>query len=461
MKKTLYGTTAIVALGLAIVAANPASAQAPAQGFSSTNFQFTIGGTARGFVGGVSQSQVGVAAPGNNAAPAIGGSTSLQSFDVQRDYRLDFTAATNLPNGIRASAVMQLGMLSGGYNGIGGTGAVAIPGQPAGTASIPGTGIESPFRRNWVSLQGSYGDVRIGALDNVSFQMIQRSMDAFTAGAVTNAGKALNDYTQRPNVFGTDDAIGATNMRMYDRSAEKIAYFTPRIEGFQFGANYTPEASKDRNSGLAQSAGGVYQRGYAFAANYVNTFSGVGVRASAGYVAWSAPRNNATAGAGQTSSDPSVWGAGLGFTYMGFDLGGSFAKYNDLMTAAAGTPIRLDAGGNLAATNANRFMADLLVMEAGLGYTMGPVRMSVNFMQGTSGTVRNAPVTTGTPVALTNPGKDKLRAASVAGSYTMGPGVNLEATAFYVGATGPFTTTDTTKTSQRAIGVLTGLILTF
>lgn len=447
MKKTLYGTTAIVALGLAVVAAAPASAQAPAQGFSSTNFQFTIGGTARGFVGGVSQSQVGGATAANNAAPVIGSGTSLQSFDVQRDYRLDFSGSTNLPNGIRATAVMQLAPVSGPYN------------SGLGTA---GAGYESQFRRNWVSLQGSFGDVRIGALDNVSFQMVQRSMDAFTAGAVTNAGKALNDYTARPNVFGTDDAIGATNMRMYDRSAEKIAYFTPRIEGFQFGANYTPEASKDRNSGLAQATAGVYQRGYAFAGNYVNTFSGVGVRASAGYVAWNAPRNNTSATSatqGATASDPSVWGAGLGFTYMGFDLGGSFAKYTNVMSQPANAPLRLDAAGTAAATTASRFMADLLVFEAGLGYTMGPIRMSVNYMQGTSSTVKNANNVL-TVTALTDPGKDKLRAASVAGSYTMGPGVNLEATAFYVGATGPFTSVNAT-TSQRAVGVLTGLILTF
>ena len=72
MKKTLYGTTAIVALGLAIVAANPASAQAPAQGFSSTNFQFTVGGIARGFVGGVSQSQVGSYTANGTATPTAG-----------------------------------------------------------------------------------------------------------------------------------------------------------------------------------------------------------------------------------------------------------------------------------------------------------------------------------------------------------------------------------------------------
>ena len=436
MKKTLYGTTAIVALGLAIVAAAPASAQAPAQGFSSTNFQFTVGGIARGFVGGVSQSQVGSYTANGTATPTAGSSGNLQSFDVQRDYRLDFTARATLPNGMVASAVAQFIPLSGPYS--------------------TSVGVESSIRRNWVSLQSAFGDVRIGAMDNVAMQMVQRSMDAFTAGSVTNAGKAVNDYTTRPNVFGTDDVF-ATNMRVYDRSAEKIAYFSPRIEGFQVGVNYTPEASKDRNSGLATGTGGVYQRGWAAAGNYVNTFGAVGVRASVQYLEWTAPRNNV--GGGVTLKDPSVWGVGGGITYMGFDLGGSYAKYSDIANQPSNNPIRLDAAGTAVATNTARFLADVRVFELGLGYTFGPARVSVNYFNGESDTVKNAPTTT-TTAALTGAGKDKLHAGAISGSYTMGPGVSIDATVFHVRATAPFSAANVTST-QKATGLLTGLMLTF
>jgi outer membrane protein OmpU len=442
MKKTLYGTTAIVALGLAIVAAAPASAQAPAQGFSSTNFQFTIGGLARGFVGGVSQTQIGAATAANNAAPAVAAGGNLQSFDVQTDYRLDFTASASLPNGMRAIAVAQLQPLSGPYTG---------------GAGVVGTGEESPLRRNWVALQGSFGEMRVGATDNVANTMVQRSMDAFTAGATTNAGKGLNDYTTRPNVFGTDDVIGSTAMRFYDRSAEKVAYFTPRIEGFQLGANYTPEASKNRNSGLATGTGGVYQRGYGVAGNYVNTLGGIGVRASAQYLSWTSARNNVTGGA--TPSDPSAYGFGLGATYMGFDLGGSFVQNRDIMSQPSNGVNRLDLNGVAAATNVARFMADVRVFELGLGYTTGPIKVSINYMNGESDTVKNANNVTAV-TALTSAGKDKLHTYSVSGAYTMGPGVNLEATVFHVRATGPFTSVNVQNT-QKATGVLTGLILTF
>ena len=441
MKKTLYGTTAIVALGLAVVAAAPASAQAPAQGFSSTNFQFTIGGLARGFVGGVSQTQVGGATATANANPTVGSAGSLQSFDVHRDFRLDLTGRATLPNGMVAIAGMQLQPNSGPYT--------------TGT-TVAGTGYESQIRRNWVALQSAFGEVRIGSVDNAAVQLSHRSMDAFTAGS-TGGGAKTNDFVNSPNIFNTDD-VHTTGIRLYDRQSDKITYFSPRIAGFQVGANYTPEASKDRNSGLATSAGGVLQRGYAFGANYVETLSGVAVRASAGYVAWQMPKNSAT-GAGQNGSDPSAWNFGLGFGYMGFDLGGSYAKYNDVMSQPANGPLRLDATGVAAATNVARFMADMRVFELGLGYTMGPARMSINYYNGESTTVKNADTTVNV-AAITNAGKDKRHGYAVSGAYTMGPGVNLEATLFHVRASGPITVAHT-STVQKATGLLTGLILTF
>lgn len=444
MKKTLYGTTAIVALGLAVVAANPASAQAPAQGFSSTNFQFTIGGLARGYVGGISQTQVGAPTAANTAVPVVAAGGSLQSFDVQRDFRLDITAAANLPNGIRVSAVSQIIPLFGPYTG-------------GAAAANTGAGMESSFRRNWVAAQSAFGEIRIGTLDNAAFQMVQRSMDAFTGGSVANAGKAIGDMVARPHAFNLDDSgLGATNMRLYDRSSDKIAYFTPRIEGFQLGANYTPEASRDRQA-MATGNGGVYQRGWSVAGNYVNTFDGVGVRASAGYVKWNAARNNVTGGA--TAPDPSTWGFGLGVTYMGFDLGGSFARYRNVMSQPGTAPLRLEAGGFAAATNTNRFIADGRAFELGLGYTMGPARMSINYMNGEMGNLANAPVNTAV-VALTTPGKEKLQGYALNGSYTMGPGVNVEASLFHVRATGAFTSANVQNT-QKATGLLTGLILSF
>lgn len=432
MKKTLYGTTAIVALGLAIVAAAPASAQAPAAGFSSTNFQFTVGGLARGYVGGTSQhDNVATWTANNGANPTVGQAGATQRFDVQRDWRLDLTAAANLPNGMRATTVVQLQNLS---------------------VAQGSTFTESYIRRNWVALSGGFGDVRIGSIDPVTMQMAQGSMDAFTAGSA-KTGK-IYDYMQTANVFGRDDtALGATNnIRLFDRSSEKIAYFTPRIEGFQLGVNYTPEASKDKNSALATSAGGVYNRGYAAAVNYVNTFSGVGVRASGSYIKWNAPVN--AANGGRDPSDASAWGLGLGFNYMGFDLGGSYGNYSDVMSAG-----RVD-GGAAVATLTNRFIGDGSSYEIGLGYSTGPVRVSLNWFAGEMKSIKNV-AATGAAAALTA-GTDKLQTIALNGAYILGPGVNLEASLFNSRSTAPFTSAvANVRNKQDATGIVTGIILSF
>jgi outer membrane protein OmpU len=432
MKKTLYGTTAIVALGLAIVAAAPASAQAPAAGFSSTNFQFTVGGLARGYVGGTSMhDNVATWTANNGANPTVGQAGATQRFDVQRDWRLDLTAAANLPNGMRATTVVQLQNLS-----------------VAGGSTFT----ESYIRRNWVALSGGFGDVRIGSIDPVTMQMAQGAMDAFTAGSA-KTGK-IYDYMQTANVFGRDDtALGATNnIRLFDRSSEKIAYFTPRIEGFQLGVNYTPEASKDKNSALATSAGGVYNRGYAAAVNYVNTFSGVGVRASASYIKWNAPINAANGGV--DPSDASAWGLGAGFTYMGFDLGGSYGNYSDVMSAG-----RVD-GGAAIATITNRFIGDGSSYEIGLGYSTGPVRVSLNWFAGEMKSIKNV-AATGAAAALTA-GTDKLQTIALNGAYILGPGVNLEASLFNSRSTAPFTSAvANVRNKQDATGIVTGIILSF
>lgn len=432
MKKTLYGTTAIVALGLAIVAAAPASAQAPAQGFSSTNFQFTVGGLARGYVGGTSQhDNVATWTANNGANPTVGQAGATQRFDVQRDWRLDLTAAANLPNGMRATTVVQLQNLS---------------------VAQGSTFTESYIRRNWVALSGGFGDVRIGSIDPVTMQMAQGAMDAFTAGSA-KTGK-IYDYMQTANVFGRDDtALGATNnIRLFDRSSEKIAYFTPRIEGFQLGVNYTPEASKDKNSALATSAGGVYNRGYAAAVNYVNTFSGVGVRGSASYIKWNAPVNAANGGV--DPSDASAWGLGLGFTYMGFDLGGSYGNYSDVMSAG-----RVD-GGAAVATLTNRFIGDGSSYEIGLGYSTGPVRVSLNWFAGEMKSIKNV-AAAGAAAALTA-GSDKLQTIALNGAYILGPGVNLEASLFNSRSTAPFTSAvANVRNKQDATGIVTGIILSF
>jgi outer membrane protein OmpU len=468
MKKTLYGTTAIVALGLAIVAATPASAQAPASGFSSTNFQFTVGGYARGFVGSVSnkldnnpfggaifRGQAANATP--NADTISIGNINNGGIDQQQDFRLDLTARANLPNGMAAGMTAQMMVPNSGP---------AQGGSPTGSAG------DSFLRRQWVFLSTAFGQVELGSIDAVMTRMYAGPFDAFTAGGIASmGGGAISNFAYSPLKSGQSDTpIAGTQVRFWDRSANKIAYVSPRIEGFQLGLNYTPESSNFRESnfltGAFYTAGGTapanyggYQQGFAAALNYTNSFSGIDVRAYGGYQSWQAPKIGALVGL----KDPKVYGIGAGVRYMGFDLGASYANFKDGANPARGTFTNVGGFGT------SLYSVDGTAWDVGVGYIFGPAAVSLTYVdaKNSAGSINN---TTGvvTPQAF---GDDKKRAVALSGRYTLGPGVNVEATAFWQRMTAGNGTNQTANPTTggtvdaarvaKSQGVVTGLILTF
>jgi outer membrane protein OmpU len=465
MKKTLYGTTAIVALGLAIVAANPASAQAPASGFSSTNFQFTVGGYARGFVGSVANKLEnnpfggaifrGQTAGNNNDTISVGGINN-GGIDQQQDFRLDLTARANLPNGMAAGMTAQMMVPNSGP---------AQGGSPTGTAG------DSFLRRQWVFLSTAFGQVEMGSIDAVITRMYAGPFDAFTAGGIASmGGGAISNFAFSPLKSGQSDTpIAGTQVRFWDRSANKIAYVSPRIEGFQLGLNYTPESSNFREStfltGVFQAAtGGIaayggYQAGFSAALNYTNSFSGFDVRGYGGYQSWQAP----TIGALRGLKDPKVYAFGAGVRYMGFDLGASYANFKDGANTARGTFMNV---GGFSTTNA-LYSVDGTAWDVGVGYIFGPAAVSLTYVdaKNSAGAVN---VATGV-VTPQNFGDDKKQAIALSGRYTLGPGVNVEATGFWQkltagnGLNAAQTTGGNVDQARvaKSQGVVTGLILTF
>ena len=105
-----------------------------------------------------------------------------------------------------------------------------------------------------------------------------------------------------------------------DEDFNKVIYYTPRLEGLQFGVSYTPNAGSDDNDGNSQGNGG-NSRGIAerrndeikdavsLNLNYKNSFAGLDVEASAGYLI--AKRVGA-------APDVSAWNLGA---QIGFDVG--------------------------------------------------------------------------------------------------------------------------------------------
>jgi hypothetical protein len=416
MKKLLLATTALVAAATA-----PAFAQAPAQGFSSTNFAVTVGGYARQFVQYTDQT---------NLAPAIRSS----GVDQASDNRLILTFRAALPQGMSAGSVWQL--------------------NPNANTS----GGNSITRRMWNFIEGSFGQVQLGGIENVASQSAVGGFEAFTGGLINGDNNAGAFATGRAGVNAQSQQASNPSTGMdIDGISNKIVYYTPRIEGFQLGVNYTPEMSY--RQGLATTST-QYQDGVGANANFVRTISGVGIRAAVGYIAFDKPSGvNNSAAINNSTKDPSAWNAGLGFQYAGFDVGGSYQKTNNWRNIAAGST-----------TVASPALADGLRnfngygWEVGAGYVFGAAAVSINY---TASSNDHSTVTNGV-VTQQNGGKDKIEALSASGRYTLAPGVNVNLGVFTAKYTeGTLNTAGNnanffgTANTSRANGVVTGLTLAF
>jgi hypothetical protein len=390
MKKILFGTTALAALGL-VLAAAPAVAQAPATGFKSTNFDFTVGGYARQFVttagnqGGLTQTAAGALT-----------STAVQTFDQQSDLRLVIGAATTMANGIRVGQALHWDALANE------------------------TGASSSVRRNWSFLSGGFGELRLGSTDAVTQTMFVGAPDAFGGPGSVNDGKIYDNIlsgTKTQTAAGSDSTF-TTSIRLFDRSANKIQYYTPRFEGFQLGLNYTPDATQNRNTLAVSDIS--YRNGKAIAVNYTNTIAGVAVQAYGGYLTWDAPRTSTLSA--NIVKDPDAYGAGLQLGYMGFGLGGSWATIRD------GIAITRGNAAVAPTVPAATITIDGDAYEAGASYTFGPAMVSINYLHGTNEAANYA---TNTGVKTLNSREEKREVFALNGQYTLAPGVIVMASGYY------------------------------
>jgi len=416
MKKFLFGTTALAAVGFAVLAAAPANAQtAPAPGFR-TNAGFTVGisGYARQYVG-IAQTKNG--APGNSDGV----------IDEHSDWRPIFTFSMPLANGMTAGAVLQFNPLANTTNNAG------------------------VSRRQWSFLSGGFGQVQLGQHDTVGAQMHVGSAEMFTGGTVKNQGK-IYDFTSGPSGnIGSSNTSGTTNPDALEARSNKISYFSPRFEGFQIGGSYTPETSYDRNGVIANSTG--YRQNWNIGANYLNTLGGVGVRAYGSYLQMGGDHEYALTDVQRNSmKDAKHYGFGLGFSYMGFDLGGSYGKIKDGVINTVGNTTTAAALGTVG--------MDGTAIEAGLSYTFGAFGVGYNYFVGKN----DAHTFTATGITAQPNGEDKRTGHSVSGRYVMGPGVNLEAIVFQVkqktGLAVP-TTGNVNDRETKSTGAVTALILAF
>jgi len=342
MKKSLLATTALAALG-AVAVASPASA----------NFEVGVSGYMEQWFGFADNSDAET--------------QNSDAFDQISDSEFNIDFKQTLDNGLEIGGQIQV----------------------EGQQDVSGEHVDEQF----IYVVGSFGRLELGTDNGAAYRM-------HTTVASNGIGLDESDITNWIAGLDTDLRRTAT-VTGIDNDANKITYFSPRLNGFQLGLTYTPE--NDVN-GQTPNAGGLEQdglrdHGYSIAANYVNTFNEVALRASIGYEDGGGDK----ALAGQESA----LSAGVRLGFGGFTASFAYGEHTR------------DSGP----TDVNTF-------GMSVGYTAGPAGVSIAYIRGED--------------SDSNEDQDNFELGA---SYAMGPGVRAVGSVYY----GEHTTNGTADGSGIAV----------
>ena len=328
MKKTLLGSTALVAVGLL---ASPALASDP--------LKVTIGGNVvTGFyvidadsVGGIEFQDTKVALVARN---------------------IDIKAEGTLDNGLVAGVMAKL-MLNTDFQ------------NSANQANISGS--TATFRQLFAYLEGGFGKFEIGGTDGAAYKMHYTS-PWFVPG---NGVDSPNIYNHPAGLIAN---TRASTFSLMATDANKISYFTPRLAGFQLGASFTPDTSLNGPAANGYGAGLKYTtfsgnnigNVFEIAANYAGTLGGVDVGVDGFYVNGSVNDNNNFTNF-SNGADPEEYGFGANLGYAGFTLGGAYYKSTDLDYSLGQSVAFKDV--------------EAKVWTAGLKYATGPWQVGVAYLK--------------------------------------------------------------------------------
>lgn len=361
MKKVLMATSALVALGA--VGAAPAVAQDRLQ----------LG------LGGFMKQEFGYAKNRNyDSTPAA--PTQRRGFDSQTDAEVYFRGTLKLDNGISVQVHIEL------------------------------EAEDSPdmIDEQYLRVFGSFGDFRIGSLNNAAYLMSYQAPDfgvgyneAFIYSWITvpsGGGSGLAAAASNPLVSMQTQRLSA------DNDSNKIAYFTPRLYGFQFGASYTPDFA-DNDDSLRNSRG-KYRDGLSFALNYDNRFGPLYVAANVG---WLQARKPLDVG----YDDLEGYNAGFNLGYAGFLVGGGYQRY--IKGNVMSTNGSVLGGANGYSSTPFSSMKGT-VWNLGASYNFGPGGVSLTYQKGKAEGL------------YANPGDNELKLLMLSGRYILGPGVSVYGT---------------------------------
>lgn len=336
MKKVLFASTALVAFGLA------GAAQA------ADPIALKLGGYTK-YVFGYADNDI----------------ANRADTDVKGSNEVFFLGSTTLDNGIKIGVDMQLE--AGGTNNSSGANGTAVAGNL------------DPIDEAYITVDGGFGRVILGSENNGAYLLHVSAPNAAGDWEETEFGILTGQWISAPGGFAGTQSTTAINT---DQDAEKITYVAPSFAGFTVGASYIPniESTGTTAVGTILNSGdivgmpadtGTISHVWGVGGAYNNSFGGVGLKLSAGFVR------------AEEEIDHREWSAGAQIGFAGFTVGAAFRDLNSDLAVDGQT------------------------WTAGVQYATGPFAVSVGYFASESDT-------TG----------DELNAYQVSGKYNMGPGVD-------------------------------------
>ena len=409
MRRVLLGTTALFGLAAAapLVAAVPAMAQDAQQ-----PIHLRVGGTFDAYFALANQDD-GVGEPGNQ----------VRSHAIERRGFITFSGDTTLDNGLMIGVFVD---------------------YAAETCA-------DQVDQSYIWFESKYGRVEVGATDSAAKKMWYGAPNPV-------AGHGINSPSFFTARRGSNRAVPSTYIGLgQNGKEEKIAYFTPRVGGFEFGLSYAPDGCKESDKpsftfndipftcggsfhGLqSRITPGEYSKLIETGINYAGTYGDTDIAAYVGYghgsleaQGFAGPQKDAYqfGVGGSVSTNGWTFGGGLRQTITGFKSGPD----STFIDAAAATEQR--------------------DYNFGVTYQTGPWVVGGQYHRTRTDLTKTVPVDEGT---------DALDGVSLGGTYLLGPGIILTAGLEYWNYNGSDKTPGTpgNDSHNQAVVVIFGTRLNF
>ena len=369
MKKQLYGTTALVAAGLLVAVPGAQAAEEP--------LKIGVSGYMEQWFGWADNDDP----VGNTPAGGLG---NFNETGQHSDNEVQFKATTTLDNGLTVGVVIEL---EGEFS--------------------PGDQIDEQY----LILQGGFGRILFGDENSAQYLMQYKSPNVGIGIMSGDSSKWIREQGQDSGTLGGGASFGVRTpysttgieVDAQCNDCNRLTYFTPRIQGFQFGVSYAADSGQDKGDGINDEAGNLTNI-FNVGANFKRTFNDVDVGLAFG---WGTADNRQVATDGE---DPEVISFGGFVGFAGFKVGGGYAT----QLGALQTPRSTGGVVNLLAAN-----EDATGWEVGGSYTTGPWAVSVNYFESEREGL------------LADPDEDRQKTINGSASYSLGPGIKFIATLGY------------------------------